>query len=555
MLHQLRLKTRFIIVIVALIVGFVLFGLMTYQTLATLKVNGPIYQQIVQGKDLVADILPPPAYIIESYLVTLQLSRASDPTEIETLIERFKFLKSDYDTRHAYWQKQTLDPEIKDLFLKRSFQSAQEFYTLAEQRFLPAIQSGNHDTAIAAQQQMRQAYDTHRTAIDEVVKLSVAQNTENETQAHDLIQSRNFGLIIIFILSIGVATTLAIVISRGIIRQIGGEPTYAAQMAQRIAESDLTCDLDTSAADENSLMAALGNMQKNLRAILTQISGYSQHLASAAEELSAVTGQTSQGIAKQGMEIAQVVTAINQMVATAQDVAQNSVHAASAAQQASHATSSGMEVLREARSSVDRLVNEVGVTSSVIQHLAQESARISMVIEVINSIAEQTNLLALNAAIEAARAGEHGRGFAVVADEVRTLATRTQQSTKEIQAIVRELQTGTSKAVAVMQQGSASARQSLQQVDQAHATLEHACTEVDTINNMNDQIAIAAEEQSAVTAEINRSIVTINEVSRESATGAQHTVSASDDLSCLATDLNLLVTKFKLPGNTSYTKK
>ncbi len=160
---------------------------------------------------------------------------------------------------------------------------------------------------------MRQAYDTHRMAIDEVVKLSVAQNTENETQAHDLIQSRNFGLLIIFILSIGVATTLAVVISRGIILQIGGEPTYAAQMAQRIAERDLTCDLDTSATDENSLMAALGNMQKNLRAILTQISGYSQHLASAAEELSAVTGQTSQGLAKQDMEIEQVVTAINQM--------------------------------------------------------------------------------------------------------------------------------------------------------------------------------------------------------------------------------------------------
>jgi methyl-accepting chemotaxis protein len=237
---------------------------------------------------------------------------------------------------------------------------------------------------------------------------------------------------------------------------------------------------------------------------------------------------------------------MNEMSATVQEVARNAVEAAAAAKDADSTFDEGKQVVDRVISAIGELAGEVESAATVIQQLEVESRNIGSVLDVIKSIAEQTNLLALNAAIEAARAGEQGRGFAVVADEVRTLAGRTQESTQEIEEMISKLQSGTNNAVNVMAAGKEMTQVGVDQAAAAGEALKTINAAVAQISSMNTQIASAAEEQSSVTEEINRSIVSINEVAEQSATGAQHTAEASTDLARLADQLKNLVDRFKV---------
>ncbi|MCU7922437.1 MAG: methyl-accepting chemotaxis protein, partial [Candidatus Thiodiazotropha sp. (ex Dulcina madagascariensis)] len=269
-------------------------------------------------------------------------------------------------------------------------------------------------------------------------------------------------------------------------------------------------------------------------------------LASAAEETSVVTAQTTAGINQQHTETDQIATAINQMNATVHDVAQNAVHAAEATRNADASSEEGKKVVDKTIEAINQLATEVEQAAKVIHELEQETENIGSVLDVIKSIAEQTNLLALNAAIEAARAGEQGRGFAVVADEVRTLAGRTQQSTQEIEEMISRLQTGANKAVQVMETGKTKTLVGVEQAAAAGKALETINAAVESINNMNTQIASAAEEQSSVTEEINRNITNISQVAEQTSSGAAQTAQASDDLARLAEQLKGLVAQFKV---------
>ena len=317
--------------------------------------------------------------------------------------------------------------------------------------------------------------------------------------------------------------------------------------ANRLVEGDLNARVDYESRDEMGQIAQMVNqMAENFRRTVNEVKDAVTRLASAAEETSVVTAQTTSGISQQQTETSQVATAINQMSATVHEVARNAVEAAAAAQEADITFAEGKQVIDRVIKAIGDLAAEVESAAGVIQQLDAESKNIGSVLDVIKSIAEQTNLLALNAAIEAARAGEQGRGFAVVADEVRTLAGRTQESTKEIEEMISKLQAGTNNAVKAMGKGREMTQFGVEQAAAAGKALETINTAVDRISGMNTQIAGAAEEQSTVTEEINRSIASINEVAEQSAVGAQQTAAASDDLAKLADQLKGLVDRFKV---------
>ncbi len=294
------------------------------------------------------------------------------------------------------------------------------------------------------------------------------------------------------------------------------------------------------------IVGSFNRMGENLRRVIGQIMNSTAQLASATEQMSVVIEHSGKGLKRQQHETDQVATAINEMSATAQEVARNTAQAAQAAQQADAETRNGKLVATEAISAIDALAGAVGEASGVIHKLESESGNIGVVLDVIRGIAEQTNLLALNAAIEAARAGEQGRGFAVVADEVRTLASRTQKSTQEIQEMIERLQAGADNAVQVMDQAGGMARSGQAQVEKAAESLASIAGAVATINDMNTQVASAAEEQSAVTEEIHRNVVAISQVSTETADGARQSATASQQLARLAAELQGLVSQFKM---------
>jgi methyl-accepting chemotaxis protein len=319
------------------------------------------------------------------------------------------------------------------------------------------------------------------------------------------------------------------------------------EVANAVSNGDISKHCDMESHDLiGDIVKSFNEMAQNLRGMIGEITGSTAQLAAAAEELTAITENTSHGIRQQQAEIDQVATAVNEMVATVQEVARNAEQAAHAAQNADQSAKSGALVATEAMGGIDVLVNEVEKSAAVIHELEAESENIGMVLDVIKGIAEQTNLLALNAAIEAARAGEQGRGFAVVADEVRTLASRTQKSTQEIHTMIERLQSGASNAVKVMEKARAQGKKGVDQVEKAAESLAEIAGAVATINDMNTQIASAAEEQSAVAEEINRNVVNISQAAVQSANGSAQTASSSEDLARLAAQLQSLVGRFKM---------
>ena len=302
-----------------------------------------------------------------------------------------------------------------------------------------------------------------------------------------------------------------------------------------------------SSKDEvGSVAENLNNMVSKVSSLLLQVVSATNQVASSAEQASSTAAQAQDGINRQNSEIEQVATAINEMSATVHEVAQNTASAADLTQTADGEANSGRSVVSQAIDSINRLAGEMEASSQVIQDLETQSESIGSVLDVIRGIAEQTNLLALNAAIEAARAGEQGRGFAVVADEVRTLASRTQESTEEINDMIGKLQTGARAAVEAMTKGTEQTGQSVDQAVQAGAALDQISSAVSTIHDMNTQIASAAEEQSSVSEEINRNIVNIRDIAEATVEGANQTASSSENLTQVAGELLAVVNEFKI---------
>jgi methyl-accepting chemotaxis protein len=349
--------------------------------------------------------------------------------------------------------------------------------------------------------------------------------------------------IIATLLALFFGIAAALIITRQITRPI--QETLDA--VKRIADGDLSQTLRVTRKDElGVLQQGIQNMGTTLRELITSIRDGVTQIASAAEELSAVTEQTSAGVNNQKVETDQVATAMHEMTATVQEVARNAEQASMAATDADGQAREGDKVVNQAINQIERLSAEVTRSTEAMGQLQQESNKIGKVMDVIKAVAEQTNLLALNAAIEAARAGEAGRGFAVVADEVRGLAQRTQKSTEEIEGLVAGLQSGTQQVANVMLSSRELTDSSVALTRQAGVSLENITRTVSNIQLMNQQIAAAAEQQSSVAEEISRSIINVRDVSEQTAAASEETAASSVELARLGNQLQMMVSHFRV---------
>nr|WP_122710957.1 methyl-accepting chemotaxis protein [Pseudomonas viridiflava] len=422
---------------------------------------------------------------------------------------------------------------------------------------LPVEANGAVDTALNALKQ----YKVLMTSISEMLQqtdqirstlqqqsIATAASADELAAAQVVSAKREQNTAVMQLLSVALVVLLIGIFAAFVItRQITVPLNDTVIAARRIAEGDLTQDTATTRQDELGLLLnTMQHMTVSLRGLIGGIGNGITQIATAAEELSAGSEQTSAGVAQQKNEVDQVATAMNEMASTVQEVARNTEDASKAAKQASERAAHGSSVVQHATREIGQLAGEVKELGQAMQRLTEDSGKIGSVIDVIKAVAEQTNLLALNAAIEAARAGEQGRGFAVVADEVRSLAQRTQNSTTEIEALIQALQQGTGAAAGLMDASLQRTEGTVVLARQAEQALVEINQSISTIEQMSQQISASAEQQSAVTEEINRSVLSVRDIADQSAAATEQSAASTVELARLGSDLQNMVARFRI---------
>ncbi|AHF67529.1 methyl-accepting chemotaxis protein [Pseudomonas cichorii] len=384
-------------------------------------------------------------------------------------------------------------------------------------------------------------------ALQSSIEALIEVNVKGAEKSSDTANKAYENGLTVTIAFIVIAVILTVLVATVFTRSVARPVKALLETTKRIAEGDLRTHVEITGADElTELQSATATMLASLKSTIQHISDSSGLLASAAEEMSSITQESTHGIQRQSMETEQAATAVNEMTAAIEEVARNAVSASESTQASERSAKTGQECVSKTINALEKLSSTVDRTSTEVEGLANQAQNITKVLDVIRAIAEQTNLLALNAAIEAARAGEQGRGFAVVADEVRALAHRTQSSTQEIEQMIQSIQKDSTLAVQSMKQSSEEADATLLIAQESGTAIKEITTAISQINERNLLIATASEEQAHAARSVDQNLVSIRDLSVQSSSAADQTSTASQELSRLAVDLNRLVSRFSV---------
>lgn len=435
--------------LVAVFAGlFLIFGFTTWRTLEQVRVKGPIYNEIVRGKDLIADVLPPPEYIIEPYLLSLQMIDETDPARLTQLTERGDRLRVDYEARQEFWKRELIKDSMSDLMTVTAYRSAIEFFRIRDEQFVLAIRAGDRERARVMLAQMNRHYAAHRLAIDQVVELATARNAEYERRANELIDSQSRTLLFLAGAILLVVAFMAIY-SQRTARELSRRIHLAADVAHRVASGDLSTEVPSSDSNDEAgrLLKAIGGMTRSLHALVTRAKQASIELMSTATEFAATSRQQEATVQSFGASTNQIAAAVKQINATSAELLSTMEGVNAVAGQTADLATDGQNGLRNLDTTMDRLAQAANTMAARLAAIRDEAAEITGVVTTISKVADQTNLLSINAAIEAEKAGEQGLGFLVLAREIRRLADQTAVATLDIEQMVKRMQTAVSAGV------------------------------------------------------------------------------------------------------------
>jgi len=526
---QLAQRQRWLVGVFAVL--FVLFAGMAWTTLERVRVNGPIYSEIVLGKDLIADILPPPAYIIESYLLTLQLIDETDSARIADLIARGNRLRVDFEGRQEFWKRTLAPDEMGDLMTKVAEKAAMEFFRVRDDAFVPAIRADDRVLARELLARMQQHYEAHRLAIDRVVNLATERNASFEAQAEATIaRQRTFlGALALSILAVvGVIAVMGQRHARDLSQRIG----TASAIAGRVAAGDLTTEVPVGSGNDESsqLLQAIAAMTKSLRALVTRAKQASIELMSTATEFAATSRQQEATVQNFGSSTSQIAAAVKEISATSTELMNTMEGVNQVAGQTAQLAEQGQSGLGNLDSTMGRLATAATTMAARLAAIRDEAAEITGVVTTITKVADQTNMLSINAAIEAEKAGEHGLGFLVLAREIRRLADQTAVATLDIEQMVKQMQSAVSAGVMEIDRFAEEVRSGVSSVAQVGGQFGQIIGQVKMLSERFDAVSHGMRSQSLGAQQIGDAMGQLTDGARQTSTALREFNSATESL-------------------------
>lgn len=545
--RSLGLATKLFILLGAFSVAFFAFALVAWQTIESVRVNGPVYGAIVEGKDLVADILPPPAYIIEAHLVTLQLAEELDAAQHIALIQRGNALRTEFEKRHEFWKRTLAPGTLADAMNVAAHRPAMEYFEARDKEFVPAVRTRNEERMRTSLSVLKARYEEHRRAIDDVVKLTIERNAKLETEAEVAVMTGRRTLAGLGLLVIAVVGVIALVTARMssvLTRRI----LLAGGVAAQVADGDLTASIPPDQAGDESgkLLLSIERMTGSLNSLVTRVKHASEALGAATTEFSELGRQQQVGVDdldRSAAHIAQVAHSISDTGA-ALKLTMEGLNVV--ARQAAELAENGRATLDNMDQSMRQLDGATGSIAARLATIRDKAADISTVVVTITKVADQTNLLSVNAAIEAEKAGEQGLGFLVVAREIRRLADQTAVATLDIEQMVRHMQSAVSAGVMEVDGFSADVKQGVKSNAQASSQLGQIIAQVQALSERFENVNQGMTSQSVGARQISEAMTHLMDEVRRSANSLKDFNSAIDKTRNAGDSLSTEISRFKL---------